>query len=327
MRNLIRRAIAVPGLALLATLGFASTAWAHAAISPPTAETGVLQQFTLAVPTEEEGATTTEIQLTVPDGVAIDSFEAAPGWTRTVKATGSGEDAVINQVTWTGGGGADRRGLGVPVPGRSHGRIEDLHLRRAPDLLGRHRGGVDGRLRTRIRPAPPSRVSRHWEGRPTRLRSWRWCWRRRGAARWDRTVLGETISDMSRWARAAVVVMVLAAAGAFPAAARLTPCWSSTTPVASATVPASPTRVTLTFDEAVEPRFAVISVTDAGGNQQVKGRPTPSRATPTRSRSTSATCLRAGTWCTGARSPPTATLCAARSHSPSGRFPERLRSS
>ncbi len=103
MSKLIRRAISVPALSLLATLGFASTAWAHAAISPPTAETSVLQQFTLAVPTEEEGATTTEIQLTVPDGVAIDSFEAAPGWTRTVKATGSGEDAVINQVTWTGG--------------------------------------------------------------------------------------------------------------------------------------------------------------------------------------------------------------------------------
>ena len=79
------------------------SAWAHAAISPPTAETGVLQQFTLAVPTEEDNATTTEIQLTVPDGVAIDSFEPEPGWTRSVKATGTGEDAIVNQVTWTGG--------------------------------------------------------------------------------------------------------------------------------------------------------------------------------------------------------------------------------
>jgi uncharacterized protein YcnI len=103
MRNLIPRSIAVAGLSLVATLGFASTAWAHAAISPPTAETGVLQQFTLAVPTEEANATTTEIQLTVPAGVAIDSFEPEPGWTRTVKATGSGEDALVNQVTWTGG--------------------------------------------------------------------------------------------------------------------------------------------------------------------------------------------------------------------------------
>jgi uncharacterized protein YcnI len=103
MPTIIRRVVAIPLLATFATLAFASTAWAHAAISPPTAETGVLQQFTLAVPTEEDGATTTEIQLTVPDGVAIDSFEATPGWTRTVSASGSGEDAVVHTVTWTGG--------------------------------------------------------------------------------------------------------------------------------------------------------------------------------------------------------------------------------
>ncbi len=78
---------------------------------------------------------------------------------------------------------------------------------------------------------------------------------------------------MNRWARLAVVAMVLAAAGAFPAVASAHAVLERTTPVASATVPASPTRVTLTFDEAVEPRFAVISVTDAGGHQQVVGTP------------------------------------------------------
>ena len=38
----------------------------------------VLQQFTLAVPTREGKPTTTSIQLTVPSGVEIDSFEPAP---------------------------------------------------------------------------------------------------------------------------------------------------------------------------------------------------------------------------------------------------------
>ena len=33
----------------------------------------------------------------------IDSFQAAPGWTRDVKSTGSGDSAVITKVTWTGG--------------------------------------------------------------------------------------------------------------------------------------------------------------------------------------------------------------------------------
>jgi uncharacterized protein YcnI len=39
----------------------------------------------------------------VPDGVAIDSFEPAPGGTRHVSKTGSGESAVVQRVTWTGG--------------------------------------------------------------------------------------------------------------------------------------------------------------------------------------------------------------------------------
>jgi uncharacterized protein YcnI len=91
------------GLVLAAVLVWAPAALAHAAISPPVAKTGVLQQFTLAVPTEKENATTTEVELTVPDGVAIDSFEPEPGWTRHVSQTGSGESAVVQRVTWTGG--------------------------------------------------------------------------------------------------------------------------------------------------------------------------------------------------------------------------------
>jgi len=85
------------------TLALAVPAFAHAIVSPPVAETKVLQQFTLSVPTEEDGQTTNKIVLTVPAGFAVDSFEAAPGWTRTVKATGSGESAVVNTITWTGG--------------------------------------------------------------------------------------------------------------------------------------------------------------------------------------------------------------------------------
>jgi len=91
------------GLVLAAVLVWAPAAFAHAAISPPVAKTGVLQQFTLAVPTEKENATTTQIELTVPDGVAIDSFEPEPGWTRHVSQTGSGDSAVVQRVTWTGG--------------------------------------------------------------------------------------------------------------------------------------------------------------------------------------------------------------------------------
>jgi uncharacterized protein YcnI len=82
----------------------AAAASAHAVVSPPVAEAKQLQQFTLSVPPEEEGAPTTRIELTVPAGFAIDSFEPAPaGWTRQVQATGSGEQAVVQKVIWTGG--------------------------------------------------------------------------------------------------------------------------------------------------------------------------------------------------------------------------------
>jgi uncharacterized protein YcnI len=99
MSRLIRprgvRMIAALTASVLVPVIWAAPAWAHAAISPPVAKTNVLQQFTLAVPAEKAGATTTSIQLTVPDGVEIDSFEAEPGWTRTVSATGTGANAVI----------------------------------------------------------------------------------------------------------------------------------------------------------------------------------------------------------------------------------------
>jgi uncharacterized protein YcnI len=93
----------VLGAALLGALVLAAGASAHAVVSPPVAKSKVLQQFSLSVPTEKEGAMTTKIELTVPDGFSIDSFEAAPPWKRQVQAQGSGEEAVVQKVTWTGG--------------------------------------------------------------------------------------------------------------------------------------------------------------------------------------------------------------------------------
>ncbi len=91
-------------LAGVATLVVAAAASAHAIVSPAVALDKKLQQFTLSVPTEKEGLTTTEIELTVPSGFAIDSFEPAPaGWKQQVQSTGSGDSAIVQKVTWTGG--------------------------------------------------------------------------------------------------------------------------------------------------------------------------------------------------------------------------------
>jgi uncharacterized protein YcnI len=104
MSILMRRRHVVAVLATTAgVLALSGTAFAHAIMSPPVAEAKVLQQFTLSVPTEKEGATTIKIVLTVPNGFAVDSYEAEPGWKRFVSATGSGEDAVVNKITWIGG--------------------------------------------------------------------------------------------------------------------------------------------------------------------------------------------------------------------------------
>lgn len=98
------RARALAGAAAaLAALAFASSAWAHAEISPPIAKSKTLQLFTLAVPTEKEGLTTTKVEMTPPSGFAIDSFVRAVGWKRQLQQTGTGENAVIQKVTWTGG--------------------------------------------------------------------------------------------------------------------------------------------------------------------------------------------------------------------------------
>jgi uncharacterized protein YcnI len=98
----MKRTLIVSALAATAALIAVGAASAHARVSPPVALAKQLQLFTLAVPTEKDG-TTTQVVLTPPDGFDIDSFVAAPGWKRTVKQTGNGEDAVIKQVTYTGG--------------------------------------------------------------------------------------------------------------------------------------------------------------------------------------------------------------------------------
>jgi uncharacterized protein YcnI len=86
-----------------AALAVVTAASAHAHVSPPVALAKEGQVFTLAVPTEKENLTTTGIELTPPEGFAIDSFVPAPGWKRAVQQTGTGEEAVVQKVTWTGG--------------------------------------------------------------------------------------------------------------------------------------------------------------------------------------------------------------------------------
>jgi uncharacterized protein YcnI len=91
-------------IAAAAALLVPAAAGAHARVSPAVSVAHQLQLYSLAVPTEKSNATTTKVVLTVPPGFGIDSFVPPPsGWTQHVRQSGSGDSAVVTEVTWTGG--------------------------------------------------------------------------------------------------------------------------------------------------------------------------------------------------------------------------------
>ncbi len=81
--------------------------------------------------------------------------------------------------------------------------------------------------------------------------------------------------------RAALIVLVtIALSAAFAQSASAHAYLVKTAPVASGVLNTAPQQVALTYDEAVEPRFAIVSVTDASGRQQTTGPVTRSSANP-----------------------------------------------
>jgi uncharacterized protein YcnI len=97
------RRITALGAALLTALVVTSVAMAHAKVAPPIIQKGTDNVFTVAVPTESESTTTTMVELTVPEGFGIDAVMQAPGWQISTQKSGSGENADITKITWSGG--------------------------------------------------------------------------------------------------------------------------------------------------------------------------------------------------------------------------------
>ena len=100
----IRRALLAAAIATTAAWLLPAVALAHARVSPAVSLAGKLQLYSLAVPTEKAGLTTTKLVMTVPSGFGIDSYvpPQAP-WRVQLAQTGSGDNAVIQKVTLTGG--------------------------------------------------------------------------------------------------------------------------------------------------------------------------------------------------------------------------------
>ena len=86
------RALARAGV-LFAVLALAPSAFAHAHLYPDELPAGHGSILQLAVPNEEENASTTQIVMTVPSGFELGSVATVPGWTATVSG---------NTVTWKG---------------------------------------------------------------------------------------------------------------------------------------------------------------------------------------------------------------------------------
>jgi uncharacterized protein YcnI len=103
-RGIGRRPVLTIAIAIAIAMITPALASAHARVSPAVSLSGKLQLYSLAVPTEKSGLTTSKIVMTVPNGFGIDSLvPPPPGWRQVIQQTGTGDSAVITKVTWTGG--------------------------------------------------------------------------------------------------------------------------------------------------------------------------------------------------------------------------------
>ena len=77
---------------------FAGVANAHVTVQPEETWQGKYEVFTVRVPSENEEAPTTKVEVIIPDEVNITRFEPKPGWTYEVQKNDTGK---ITGVTWT----------------------------------------------------------------------------------------------------------------------------------------------------------------------------------------------------------------------------------
>jgi uncharacterized protein YcnI len=104
VKRWMARAAPTAGVVVAAGVFFPAVAFAHARVSPAVSVANKLQLYSLAVPTEKSGLSTTRLVMTVPAGFGIDSFVApAAPWRVQLAQTGTGDSAVITKVTLTGG--------------------------------------------------------------------------------------------------------------------------------------------------------------------------------------------------------------------------------
>lgn len=85
----------------IATLAFSSSAFAHVVVKPAEVVTAGFQTFTIGVPNEKD-ISTTSIKLVIPDGLKYVQPTQKEGWQIDVEKDGTGEDAAVKSITWSG---------------------------------------------------------------------------------------------------------------------------------------------------------------------------------------------------------------------------------
>ena len=119
-RILARLAVGVGG-AVAAILLLPGIAQAHVSVQPGTAEGGGFSVVAFRVPNERDGASTTQVRVTLPKDQPIGSVQTTPvpGWKITtttrqldqpIEMFGEQLDTVVSEVTWTATAGGIRPG-------------------------------------------------------------------------------------------------------------------------------------------------------------------------------------------------------------------------
>jgi uncharacterized protein YcnI len=96
-----RKVALVSLLAGVLSLVPAGIASAHVVVRPAEALTAGFQTFTVSTPNEKD-VPSTSLKLLIPNGLKEVSPTAKPGWQIDVEKAGSGEQANVTAITWSG---------------------------------------------------------------------------------------------------------------------------------------------------------------------------------------------------------------------------------
>jgi uncharacterized protein YcnI len=118
-RTIVARVGAVFAATAAAVLAFAAPASAHVTVNPSTATQGGYAKLTFRVPNEKDTASTTKVEVDLPDAAPIASVSLKPvaGWTAQVQkktlATPLTDDdgaqitEAVSSIVWTAGPGSE----------------------------------------------------------------------------------------------------------------------------------------------------------------------------------------------------------------------------